>query len=129
MKTTQVESAQHHTTPVVVTLSGCSKEDAHTVFRVLRQTFPCDRADDDVPQYGPHPHATVWTATYEVSPERVPVGPQQLSESVETMLQGGYWGVDRMLETLGAAFDVQDEGMAAGDQEKEVQVRLMSGSR
>jgi hypothetical protein len=128
MNSAQMERAQHHTAPVVVALSSCSKEDARTVFRALGKAFPCDRTDDDAPQYGPHPHASVWTSTYEVCPERAPVDRQQLSAPVEVMLQGGYWGVDRMLETLAAAFDVQEEGMAAGDQEKEVQVRLVSGS-
>jgi hypothetical protein len=124
-----VNNTQQYTTPVAVTLSDCSKEDADTVFRVLRHSFACDRADDDAPQYAPHAQATVWTSTFEVSPERSPAGPQYLSAPVEAGLQGGYWAVDRMQEALAAAFDVHEEGMAAGDQEKDVQLRLESGSK
>lgn len=124
-----VSSDQQETTPVVVTLSDCSKEDADTVFRVLAQSFASDRADDDAPQYTSHPHTTVWTSTFEVGPTHAPAVPVQLAAPCVVGVQGTYWGVDRLGETLAAAFVVQVEGMAAGDQEKDVQLRLESGVR
>lgn len=123
-----MNTAQRRTTPVVVTLTNCSKEDANAVFQALRQSYNCDRADDEAPEYTAYPH-TVWTSTFEVAPERAPVGPVQLSAAVEAGLQGGYWAVDRMLETLAAEFDIQRQSTAAGDQEKDVQLRLMSATR
>ncbi|MER5465007.1 hypothetical protein ABT010_30855 [Streptomyces sp. NPDC002668] len=124
-----MQSDPQYTTPVVVTLSDCSKEDADTVFHVLAQSFTSDRADDDAPQYTSHPHTTVWTSTFEVSPAHAPAVPVQLTAPVEVGVQGTYWGVDRLGETLAASFVVQVEGMAAGDQEKDVQLRLESGIR
>ncbi|MFI1393641.1 hypothetical protein [Streptomyces sp. NPDC020681] len=120
---------EHSTTPVVVTISGCAKEDADTVFRVLKQSYESDRADDDAPQYVSEGHQTVWTATFEVSGTQTAAGPAALTAPVEAEMQGGYWAVDRMEETLASAFSVRVEGMAAGDQEKDVQMRLESGSR
>ncbi|NUK02664.1 hypothetical protein HRW23_30210 [Streptomyces lunaelactis] len=124
-----MNSTQEYTTPVVVTLSECAKEDAHVVFRVLKQTFASDRDADDAPQYSAHPDTTVWTATFDVSPEHAHAEPVPLSASVRADVQGGYWAVDRLQEALSAAFDVREEGMAAGDQEKDIQLRLASGSR
>ncbi|MDQ0945485.1 hypothetical protein [Streptomyces sp. V1I1] len=131
-----MNSTQQPTTPVVVTLSGCSKEDADTVFRVLGHSFASDRADDDAPQYTPHPHLSVWTATFDVAPTHAPDRPAtdpdkppRLSAALQVGIQGGYWAVDRTRDALAAAFEVTEEGMAAGDQEKDVQLRLESGGR
>ncbi|MCX4587206.1 hypothetical protein [Streptomyces sp. NBC_01481] len=127
-----MNSTQEYTTPVVVTLSSCAKEDAHSVFRLLRQSFASDRADDDVPDYTLHDtsdvHTSVWTSTFEVAPSHAKPGPVRLTAPVRVDLQGTYWGVDRMTETLADAFAVKAQGMAAGDQEKDVQLLLESGS-
>ncbi|MFI6288327.1 hypothetical protein ACIBCM_26865 [Streptomyces sp. NPDC051018] len=117
-----------HAEPVTVTISGCTKEDAHTVFQVLRRSYACDRAAADRPEYVSEGHTTVWTATFDVS-DTVPgggAGPVSLTDAVEAEMQGGYWAVDRMTEALAASFDVRQEGTAAGDQEKDVQLRLVS---
>ena len=127
---------QEYTTPVVVTLSSCAKEDAHTVFRLLHQSFASDREDEDAPQYTTHDtshdtsdaHTTVWTSTFEVSRSHAKPGPVQLTAPVKVDLQGTYWGVDKLTETLGDAFAVREQGMAAGDQEKDVQLLLESRS-
>lgn len=123
-----MNSTKEYTAPVVVALSSCSKEDADTVFHVLARSYASDRADDDVPEYVPGAGMTVWTSTFEVSASHAPAEPVQLSAPVEADIQGGYWAVDRLQETLADAFAVQEEGMAAGDQEKEIQLRLASGS-
>ena len=39
-------------------------------------------------------------------------------------LQGGYWAVDELCKGLESAFAVHILGTAAGDQEKEVELRL-----
>ncbi|MFF8960752.1 hypothetical protein [Streptomyces sp. NPDC014894] len=123
-----MNSSEQTASPVVVTIAGCSKEDADTVFHVLGESYASDRAADDAPQYVSEGHTTVWTATFEVTGARPAAGPVRLASAVEAEVQGGYWAVDRMRETLAAAFVVHDEGMAAGDQEKDVQLRLESGA-
>ncbi|MER7049099.1 hypothetical protein [Streptomyces jumonjinensis] len=119
-------ASEQPVSPVVVTIAGCNKEDADTVFHVLGESYVSDRADEDTPEYVSEGHTTVWTATFEVTGARSAAGPMRLTAPVEAEIQGGYWAVDRMREVLAAAFDVHDEGMAAGDQEKDVQLRLES---
>lgn len=125
-----MNSTQEYTTPVAVTLSSCAKEDAHAVFRLLHQSFASDREDEDAPQYTTHDtsdaHTTVWTSTFEVSGSHAKPGPVRLTAPVKVDVQGTYWGVDRLTETLGDAFAVREQGMAAGDQEKDVQLLLES---
>ncbi len=122
-----MSSAEKYATPVVVTISGCAKEDADTVFRVLGQSHASDRAAEDKPQLVSDDHATVWSATFDVSEAHTASGPAKLSAPVEAEIQGGYWAVDRVQETLASAFDVEEQGKAAGDQEKDIQLRLASG--
>ncbi|MER5879274.1 hypothetical protein ABT119_25575 [Streptomyces sp. NPDC001910] len=105
---------------VTVSLTGASKEDAATVFGVLRTAFPTDRPAEDALQ---EQHA-VWTAEFEPTEERIPTGPTPLEGSVAATLQGGYVAVDRLCEALGGSFAVQEQGSASGDQEKEVDLRL-----
>ncbi|MET7680535.1 hypothetical protein [Streptomyces sp. NPDC005423] len=107
-----------------VSLTGASKEDAATVFGVLRTAFPTDRAADDVPQEQPGDHAAVWTAEFEPTQEWIPTDPMPLAGTVSVTLQGGYVAVDQLHEALRTAFAVQEEGTASGDQEKEVDLRL-----
>ncbi|GGZ30417.1 hypothetical protein GCM10010387_24990 [Streptomyces inusitatus] len=121
-----MNSSEQPVSPVVVTIAGCTREDADTVFHLLGESYASDRAADDVPQYVSEGRTTVWTATFDVTAARPAPGPKRLGSPVEAEVQGGYWAVDRMRETLAAAFVVHDEGMAAGDQEKDVQLRLES---
>lgn len=60
---------------VTVSLTGASKEDAATVFDVLRTAFPIDRPSDAVPQEQPGDHPAVWTAEFVPTQERIPTGP------------------------------------------------------
>lgn len=107
-----------------VSLTGASKEDAATVFGVLRTAFPTDRPSDDVPQEQPGGHSTVWTAEFEPTQEWIPTDPIRLEGSVSATLQGGYVAVDQLREALGVAFAVDERGTASGDQEQEVDLRL-----
>jgi hypothetical protein len=107
-----------------VSLTGASKEDAATVFGVLRTAFPTDRPSDDVPQEQPGDRTAVWTAEFEPTQEWIPTDPIPLEGSVSATLQGGYVAVDQLREALDVAFAVDEQGTASGDQEKEVDLRL-----
>ncbi|MCQ6553462.1 hypothetical protein NPS70_09675 [Streptomyces sp. C10-9-1] len=122
-----MNTAQEREEPVVVTLTGCSSEDADAVFRALGRSYSSDRAAHETPRYVSEGHATVWTTTFDVAHPRGAPEPVRLAAPVTAELQGGYWAVDRMAEALATSFDVRQEGMDAGDQEKDVQLRLESG--
>ncbi|MFD8425013.1 hypothetical protein [Streptomyces sp. NPDC059466] len=116
---------------VTVSLTGASKEDATTVFDVLRTAFPAERAAADILQEQEAGHPVVWTAEFEPTREHpsTPAAPTPLEGSLTATLQGGYVAVDRLCEALGAAFAVHEEGTASGDQEKEVDLRLGTKGR
>ncbi|MEU6575645.1 hypothetical protein [Streptomyces sp. NPDC046805] len=107
-----------------VSLTGASKEDAATVFGVLRTVFPTDRPADDVPKEQPGDHSTVWSVEFEPTQEWSAPDPVSLEGSVSATLQGDYITVDQLFEALSAAFAVHQRGAASGDQEKEVDLRL-----
>lgn len=107
-------------------LESCAAQDAHAVFSALRTSFSSDRAADDVPEEMAGPGATVWTSTFDVSEHKADAEPRRLSAPVIVSLQGGYWAVDQLCKSLQTAFGVKILGMAAGDQEKEVELRLES---
>ncbi|MFG2784720.1 hypothetical protein ACGFY7_43700 [Streptomyces prunicolor] len=107
-----------------VSLTGASKDDAATVFGVLRTAFPTDRAPDDVPQGQPGDRSAVWSAEFEPAQDWIPTDPTPLEGSVSATLQGDYVAVDQLFEALSAAFAVDHWGAASGDQEKEVDLRL-----
>ncbi|MFI6341393.1 hypothetical protein [Streptomyces sp. NPDC050535] len=109
---------------VTVSLTGPSKEDAATVFGILRTAFPADHSRDALPQEPPGDHPVVWTEEFEPAQERVPTGTMRLGAPVTATLQGGYAAVDQLCDALGDAFAVQEKGTASGDQEKEVELRL-----
>ncbi|MFF3412953.1 hypothetical protein ACFYW8_43925 [Streptomyces sp. NPDC002742] len=111
---------------VTVSLTGASKEDVATVFGVLRTAFPTDRPSGDVPHDQPGDRLPVWTAVFDPTEERIPTGPTGLEGSVTATLQGGYVAVDRLREALSGAFAVQERGTASGDQEKEVDLQLLT---
>jgi hypothetical protein len=107
-----------------VSLTGASKEDAATVFGVLRTAFPTDRSSGDVPQEQPGGQPAVWSAEFEPTQEWTPPDPVALEGSVTATLQGGYVAVDQLFEALSTAFAVHQWGAASGDQEKEVDLSL-----
>lgn len=105
-------------------LESCAAQDAHAVFSALSTSFASDRAADDVPEEMAGPGATVWTSTFDVSELKAEAEPRRLTAPVIVSLQGGYWAVDQLCKGLEPAFAVRLLGMAAGDQEKEVELRL-----
>jgi hypothetical protein len=111
---------------VSVAISGCAKDDARTVFDVLRAAFATDRALADVPQDLAGKRPTVWTTTVDVSEARVVSGPVALGKPVKVDVQGGYWAVEELRKHLADAFTVQVVGTVSGDQEEEVRLRLES---
>ncbi|MEE1740434.1 hypothetical protein [Streptomyces sp. BE147] len=111
---------------VVVALTGCSTQDARTVFDVLRRSFDSDRPESDSPRQAEGPRPTVWMATVDVSEARAAAEPARLSAPVMVDAQGGYWAVERLRQQLTGAFAVRVVGTAAGDQEEEVRLRLES---
>ncbi|MFH9979233.1 hypothetical protein ACH4ND_08270 [Streptomyces sp. NPDC017179] len=118
-------SEPEHPESVSVELSGCTKEDARTVFDALCACFSSDRCADDVPRDYHEVRPTVWLGTFDVAEERgADCGPTRLDASVTADVQGGYWAIDRFRTTLGSLFTVEDLSMASGDQERELHVRL-----
>ncbi|MEU8697168.1 hypothetical protein AB0C61_05695 [Streptomyces sp. NPDC048680] len=111
---------------VSVVLSGCAKDDAGTVFDVLRAAFATDRASVDVPQDVTGKQPTAWVATVDVAEERVVSGMVELAAPVTLDAQGGYWAVERLRHSLAGAFAVRVVGTVSGDQEEEVRLRLAS---
>ncbi|MEU1213241.1 hypothetical protein ACFYSH_14195 [Streptomyces sp. NPDC005791] len=127
MNSTQEQTQAHQESgDVVVAVTGCPKEDAHTVFDVLRSSFVSDRPASDTPEDASDTRPTVWTATVDVSETKAGPGPAQLSVPVMVEAQGGYWAVDRLRKHLADAFTVRLVGTAAGDQEQEIRLRLES---
>ncbi len=108
-------------------LSDCSKDDAGTVFGVLRSVFECDRGPEDTPQDAAGGRPSVWSATFDTTRVRRAPPATALDGTVTAEAQGGYLAVDRLRAALAAAFTVAQEGRAAGDQEKEVELLLRSG--
>ncbi|MGW6895895.1 hypothetical protein ACWGF2_04410 [Streptomyces sp. NPDC054919] len=110
---------------VTVSLTGASKEDAATVFGVLRTAVPTDHPSDPVPQEQPGDHPAVWTEEFEPAQHRIPTGPPPpLKGSPTATLQGDHVAVDQLCEVLSAAFAVHKRGTASGDQEQEVDLQL-----
>ncbi len=109
---------------VSVVVSGCEKDDARTVFDVLRAAFVTDRASVDVPQDVTGKRPTAWVVTVDVTEARVVSGPVRLGAPVTADVQGGYWAVDRLRQSLAGAFAVRVVGTVSGDQEEEVRLRL-----
>ncbi|WP_326665743.1 hypothetical protein [Streptomyces sp. NBC_00385] len=109
---------------VSVVVSGCGKDDARTVFDVLRAAFVTDRASVDVPHDVDGKRPTAWVVTVDVAEARVVSGSVRLGEPVTVDAQGGYWAVDRLRQGLAGAFAVQVVGTVSGDQEEEVRLRL-----
>ncbi|MCZ9343644.1 hypothetical protein NGM37_38430 [Streptomyces sp. TRM76130] len=122
-----MDAERTHPEPVSVELSGCSKEDARTVFDTLCARYASDRCADDVPRECHEVRPTVWLGTFDVADDlRGEGGPIRLDAAVDADVQGGYWAVDRFRTTLDSLFTVRDLCTASGDQERELHVRLES---
>ncbi|MFD7064459.1 hypothetical protein [Streptomyces sp. NPDC059906] len=114
-----------HPESVSVELSGCSKEDARTVFDTLCACFSSDRHAGDVTREYDEVRPTVWLGTFDVADSRGgECDPARLGASVEADAQGGYWAIERLRTTLDSLFTVHDLSQASGDQERELHVRL-----
>nr|WSW65895.1 hypothetical protein OG461_06705 [Streptomyces sp. NBC_00995] len=107
---------------VTVTLSEASKEDADAVLGVLRTAFR--GAEPGAPQDQPTGRPVVWTAEFDATEKGTQAGPTALTGSVAATVQGGHVAVDQVCDALSMAFAVEGAGTAAGDQEKEVDLRL-----
>ncbi|MFJ5678550.1 hypothetical protein [Streptomyces sp. NPDC093097] len=120
----QASPAEHVSAEVLVEIEGCTTEDAQAVFSALRTAFRCDRAAGDVPRDVAGAGGTVWTSTVDAGEPGSTPEPRRLTAPVGISLQGGYWAVDQVCAGLKPAFAVTVLGTAAGDQEKEVELRL-----
>ncbi|MGP3976616.1 hypothetical protein ACTWQF_21915 [Streptomyces sp. 8N114] len=105
---------------VSVELSGCACEDAEAVFGVLSGLFPSDWTE--LQPEGRK--ANVWLSRFDVSgdsgrPEAVTLGAQVTAE-----LQGSPQAVERLHRVLLEAFGVVEVLEVAGDQEKQLRLRL-----
>ncbi|MFF2385615.1 hypothetical protein [Streptomyces sp. NPDC058108] len=114
---------------VTVFLTGASQEDATTVFDVLRAAFPADGSADPARLDLSGDQPVAWSAEFDPTREFVPTGPTSLRGELTATLQGGYVAVDRLCKALDAAFTVDEQGMASGDQEKEVDLQLRTKRR
>lgn len=111
---------------VQVQVSGCSAEDADTVFSGLNSVFTSDRSRDDAPRPAEGKRPTVWAATADVAEKPAEAEPLPLTAPVTVTLQGGQWAVDRLHAGPASVFSVQRVGTTAGDQEREAQLRLVT---
>ncbi|MFI0773790.1 hypothetical protein [Streptomyces sp. NPDC021212] len=119
-------SPEEVATQVVVTLSGHSKQDADAVFGVLGACYPADPASAASPREEAEGHPTVWSATFDVAGPRQEPAPAPLAAPLTADLQGGPREVEQLRDVLARAFVVRDEGRMAGDQERELHLRLES---
>jgi len=105
---------------VSVELSECACEDAEAVFGVLGGLFPSDWAE-----LRPEGRkANVWLSRFDVArdsgrPEAVALGSPVTAE-----LQGSPYAVERLHRVLLEAFGVVEVLEVAGDQEKQLRLRL-----
>ncbi|NLU68685.1 hypothetical protein [Streptomyces sp. HNM0574] len=110
-------------TQVSVQISEGAWRDVETVFRVLGTLFETDRG-----AHAPHQatvgHPHVWAAQLTVEPPWERPRPTPLTGPVTAELQGTPQAVDTLARALTDAFVVREEGMASGDQERQVWLRL-----
>jgi len=109
---------------LTLTLTGGTAADARAVVHTLEPVFGSADSmpgDDD---------ATVYTVSFDGDADASADGGRTqsegstLSSSVTVTLQGSPEAVRRADEKLSAAFKVQEEGTAPGDQEQERELRL-----
>ncbi|NSC22123.1 hypothetical protein FM076_13355 [Streptomyces albus subsp. chlorinus] len=107
---------------VSVELSDCACEDAEAVFRVLSGLFPSDWGE-----LRPEGRkANVWLSRFDVTREAAQPDVVPLGSRVTAELQGSPYAVERLHRTLLEAFGVVEVLEVAGDQEKQLRLRLES---
>ncbi|MFK0257115.1 hypothetical protein [Streptomyces sp. NPDC090445] len=112
-------------TEVTVVVSDCAEEDARAVFATLDAAFTAEKAEKTTgPRSGSG--ATVWASAYDVAApaEATPAAVAPLAHQVSVEAQGGYRAVDRVVAVLDSAFVIDTVGTAAGDQEKDIHLRI-----
>ncbi|MQY14569.1 hypothetical protein SRB5_47370 [Streptomyces sp. RB5] len=109
---------------VTVGLSACSAQDAAAVLEALGDTFETNWRRGEPPPEAAPGHPQVWVATVDTAHPAGAAHPPALGASVTADLQGGYLAVDRVRDALADTYTVREEGTAAGDQEKDVRLRL-----
>ncbi|MFF9045934.1 hypothetical protein [Streptomyces parvulus] len=120
-----MDAERLHPESVSVELSGCSKEDARTVFDALCARYASDRHTGDATRDYHEVRPTVWLGTFDMADARPGESdPARLRKSVDADVQGGYWAIERFRTTLDSLFTVHDLSTASGDQERELHVRL-----
>ncbi|ADI10526.1 hypothetical protein SBI_07406 [Streptomyces bingchenggensis BCW-1] len=119
-------SVEWHAEDVTVTLTGNSRDDADVVFDALHHCYRSDDAYAGLPEHPLEGHPVVWTSTFEVTPSHPEPEPTALTAPITADLQGCPCQVELMREVLARAFAVEDHGKVAGDQEREVELRLVS---
>ncbi|OPF70804.1 hypothetical protein VT50_0235805 [Streptomyces antioxidans] len=124
MSTTAGPEQPRSASQVLVAVSGISRDDAETVFGVLRTAYASDQATADLPQDAGEGRPTVWTSVFEVADPRAEPRPASLTAPVTADLQGGPLQVRQMADVLARAFEVRERGAVAGDQERELRLRL-----
>ncbi|MEU7244215.1 hypothetical protein ACI2L4_11120 [Streptomyces sparsogenes] len=124
-KVSTMANVEGHAEHVLVTLSGISRDDADTVFNVLHGCYRSDDAYAGLPQHPREEHPVVWTSTFEVTPTRTEPEPTALTAPIMADLQGCPCQVEQIREVLARAFVIEDRGKVPGDQEREVELRLV----
>ncbi|WP_030406410.1 hypothetical protein [Streptomyces albus] len=105
---------------VSVELSDCACEDAEAVFGVLSGMYPSDWGE-----LRPEGRkANVWMSRFDVSGDGGRPQPVPLGSRVTAELQGSPYAVERLHRALLDAFGVVEVLEVAGDQEKQLRLRL-----
>ncbi|GGO87634.1 hypothetical protein [Wenjunlia tyrosinilytica] len=111
---------------VDVHLSGCSPQDAQTVFGALETAFPTAHAAVHGQAGGATRRQTVWIEDVEVRVPAENAGPVALSGTVTADLFGCDRPVRMVRDALVSSFAVEDLGLVSGDGEVEARMRLAS---
>ncbi|MEU0810822.1 hypothetical protein [Streptomyces sp. NPDC005970] len=119
-------NVEWHAEHVLVTLTGISRDDADAVFDVLHRCYRSDEAYAGLPEHMLEGHPVVWTSTFEVTPSHPEPEPTTLTAPITADLQGCPCQVEQMREVLARAFAIEERGRVAGDQERQMEVRLVS---
>ncbi|MER5973371.1 hypothetical protein ABT112_27205 [Streptomyces sp. NPDC002055] len=122
-----------HSAHVSVHLTDCAPEDADLVFDALRAAFPApmDReAEEHCVKSHTRANPMVWIGTFDVRRHGEPGPPPALRGAVTADLFGSERAVHDIVESLGRAFGVTEEGHTVpGDQEVQLRLELRGTTR